>query len=414
MACNFRRTAATALISTSFALAAPEAPQAGDRTEVEWELELTYEGERRRSLESGEGDRISRFIPQLTMEAEHEIADDITGHLELEFSHDRILDRGWQRDDDHETALELKQLYIEFGGIAPGLAVAVGRQDFSDPRKWYLDEELDGLRLTYERDALTLEAAAVREELFRKSLFEGSPDEDAINNYLVQASYAPSDDHRLSAYVLIRDGMSGVDEEMIHYGGSARGEFSDSLTYWGDFAWLRGRDDDDHLSGFGFDLGMTWHPDMALQPGLTLAYAMGSGGDDGDRFRQSGLQGNEARFGGVEDFLYYGEALDPDLSNIRILTAGFGIRPTENSSIDLVAHRYWQDVATDGRLPGAAMRAEANGDSRDIGTGIDLILGYREIEDVTLGLRLGWFRPGDAFDRNRTMFSIQAGLDYDF
>ena len=104
----------------------------------------------------------------------------------------------------------------------------------------------------------------------------------------------------------------------------------------------------------------------------------------------------------------------PELSNVRILTAGFGIRPTAKSSIDIVAHRYSQDVATSGRLPGAAVHAETTGNSRNIGTGIDLIFGYREVEDVALGLRLGWFKPGDAFDEKRTMFSVQAGFDYEF
>lgn len=388
-----------------------------DPPEVEWTFELTYEGERRRSLEAGEDDHLSKLVPQLTLEVEHELADDITGHVELELGHDRVLDRGALRDDEHETALDLKQFYFEFSDVRPGLTLLVGRQDFQDDRKWYFDEELDGIRLIYQRDALSLDASVTRELLFRKNLLESPPDEDAINNYFLKAGYEIAGNHRLSAYALVRDGMTGVDEELIFYGLSAQGQFAENLTYWGEFAHLRGRDGDDRLNGFGVDLGASWRFQAAWQPSLTLAYAMGSGDDDGGgdgRFRQSGLEGNEARFNGVEDFLYYGEALNPELSNIKVVTAGIGVRPTENSSIDLVAHRYWQDIAEAGRLPGAALRAGANGDSRDIGTGIDLIFGYREIEDVALGLRLGWFRPGDAFDGDRTMFSIQAGLDYDF
>lgn len=390
---------------------------ADDSPELAWTFELTYEGDRRRSLEAGAGEHLSKLAPQLTLDVEHELADDITAHVELELAHDHVLDRGALRDEEHETALDLKQFYLEFSDVRPGLTLLVGRQEFEDDRKWYFDEELDGIRLTYQRGALSLDASAARELLFRKNLLESRPDEDAISNYFLNAGYDISENHRLSAYTLIRDGMGGVDEELIYYGLSAQGQLADSLTYWGEFAHLRGRDGDDRLNGFGLDLGATWRFQAAWQPSLTLAYAMGTGDDGGGRdgrFRQSGLEGNEARFNGVEDFLYYGEALDPELSNIRVLTAGIGVRPTENSSIDLVAHRYWQDVAQDGRLPGAAMRAEANGVSRDIGTGIDLIFGYREIEDVALGLRLGWFRPGDAFDGDRTMFSITAGFDYDF
>lgn len=391
--------------------------RADDPPELEWTFELTFEGDRRRNLEAGGDDEVSKLIPQLTLEVEQELADDVTAHVELEFGHDAILDRGTLRDEREETALDLKLFYVAFENIRPGLTLLAGRQDFEDDRKWYFDEELDGIRLTYEREALSLEAAVTRELLFRKNLLESRPDEDAINNYFLKAGYEVGEKHTLSAYTLVRDGMSGVDEELIFYGLSAQGQLTDNLSYWGEFAHLRGRDGDDRLRGLGVDLGATLRLEGTWQPSLTLAYAMGTGDEDGGRdgrFRQSGLEGNEARFNGVEDFRYYGEALDPELSNIRILTAGVGVRPTENSSIDLVAHKYWQDVSEDGRLPGAAVRAEANGDSRDLGTGIDLIFGYREIEDVALGLRLGWFMPGDAFDGDRTMFSIQAGIDYDF
>lgn len=393
------------------------AARADDRPDLEWTFELTYEGERRRSLLAGEDDHLSKLVPQLTLEIEHELADDVTGHLELELGHDRILNRGRERDDEHETALDLKLIYLEFSNLRPGLSLLVGRQDLQDDRKWYFDEELDGIRLAYERDALSLDASVTRELLSRKNLLESRPDEDAINNHFLKAGYEIAGSHRLSAYTLIRDGMTGVDEELIFYGLSAQGQLAANLAYWGEFAHLRGRDGDDRLNGHGFDLGATWRFQTSWQPSLTLAYAMGTGDDDGGRdgrFRQSGLEGNEARFNGVEDFRYYGEALDPELSNLRVLTAGIGVRPTGNSSIDLVAHRYWQDVLADGRLPGAAVRAKANGESGDIGTGIDLIFGYREIEDVALGLRLGWFRPGDSFGDDRTMFSIEAGLDYDF
>lgn len=391
--------------------------RADDPPELGWTFELTFEGDRRRNLEESGDDQVSKLIPQLTLEVEQELADDITGHIELELGHDAILEQGALWDEREETALDLKLFYLEFENLRPGLTLLVGRQAFEDDRKWYFDEELDGVRLTYEREALSLDASVTRELLFRKNLLESRPDEDAINNYFVKAGYEAGENHSLSAYTLLRDGMSGVDEELIFYGLSVQGQLADNLSYWGEFAHLRGRDGDDRLSGFGVDLGATLSLEGTWQPSLTLAYAMGTGDEGGGRdgrFRQSGLEGNEARFNGVEDFRYYGEALDPELSNIRIMTTGVGVRPTENSSIDLVAHRYWQDVSADGRLPGAAVRAEANGNSRDIGTGIDLIFGYREIEDVALGLRLGWFMPGDAFDSDRTMFSIQTGIDYDF
>src|SRR6058998_1637039 len=68
--------------------------------------------------------------------------------------------------------------------------------------------------------------------------------------------------------------------------------------------------------------------------------AMRSSGDESpndrhnNQFRQSGLHTNETRFGGLSKFKIYGEALDPELSNIEIFTAGVGFRPFSNVFVD--------------------------------------------------------------------------------
>ena len=49
---------------------------------------------------------------------------------------------------------------------------------------------------------------------------------------------------------------------------------------------------------------------------------------------------NETRFCGVTQFKRYGEFADPELSNLRIHTIGFGFRPAASVFIDLVYQRY--------------------------------------------------------------------------
>jgi alginate production protein len=187
----------------------------------------------------------------------------------------------------------------------------------------------------------------------------------------------------------------------------------------GRLAHLRGRDGGDRLRGLGLDIGATYRFAGRLQPSLTLAYAYGSGDPDPSvgvdrQFRQTGLQDNTYRFNGVENFRYYGETLNPDLSNLEVFTAGIGIRPTERSSIDLTHHLYRQDEAAAGRIPGARVIAETNGESRDIGHGLNMNLGYHDIEDVRLRAKLGWFTPGDAFDASDDAFSIESGIEVAF
>ena len=82
----------------------------------------------------------------------------------------------------------------------------------------------------------------------------------------------------------------------------------------------------------------------------TFGVAFGSGDNnrrDGvDRnYRQSGLQDNNARFAGVTSFKFYGETVEPELSNLLIGTAAIGVRPTPRSSVDLVYHYYAQHRA---------------------------------------------------------------------
>ena len=112
-------------------------------------------------------------------------------------------------------------------------------------------------------------------------------------------------------------------------------------------------------------------------------------------FRQSGLHSNETRLGGIPKFKIFGEALDPDVSNLKILTVGFGLRPTPSTSVDLVMHRYELDEFAES-LRGTALTAEPNqlGRSRDIGKALDIVVAFRNLFGVRrLGVDLsaGWF-----------------------
>ena len=161
---------------------------------------------------------------------------------------------------------------------------------------------------------------------------------------------------------------------------------------------------DQRISGGGLDLGSTYQFDHPLKPSITFGFAFGSGDADSNdsidtRFRQSGLEDNQGKFNGVTSFKYYGELVDPELSNLLIFTGGLGIRPTRKSSVDLVFHEYLQDQVS-AKLKGWAIEAKPAGLSRRLGKEIDLITGYREIRDLDTKLILGYFIPEDAFPQD--------------
>lgn len=96
-------------------------------------------------------------------------------------------------------------------------------------------------------------------------------------------------------------------------------------------------------------------------------------------------------------FRYYGEVLDPELSNLSIFTFGIGFRPSARSSVDLVLHRYKQKVAAS-KLRGSKLDADPSGLDSRIGDEVDLVIGYREQKNMRMELVLGYFFPGKAFD----------------
>jgi alginate production protein len=144
---------------------------------------------------------------------------------------------------------------------------------------------------------------------------------------------------------------------------------------------------------------------------------MGSGDDDPNddiqrSFRQTGFEDNEAKFSGVNDFLYYGEFLQPTLRNIRILTGGLGVRPSRQTSVELVYHLYTQDQAS-GELD-SALEAEPSGRSRRLGREIDVIVAYRPLPDLELTLTGGYFWPGRAFPGADRGLGVRVELEYKF
>lgn len=190
----------------------------------------------------------------------------------------------------------------------------------------------------------------------------------------------------------------------------AYGRPSDSFNYWTEVGVVRGKDPlNQNYSASAFDVGGTYRfTKVSMQPSVTLGYAYGSGdGNPNDNknreFRQTGLQSNEGRFGGLTQFKVYGETFDPELSNLRIFTLGIGLRPASNAFVDLVYHTYRLNrIGND--LRGSALTALVNQDdtrlSRNVGSEIDFIVGFRNLFGIKrfgFEVRAGWFFPGDAY-----------------
>ena len=126
------------------------------------------------------------------------------------------------------------------------------------------------------------------------------------------------------------------------------------------------------------------------------------------------MDDNSGKFGGVTSFNYYGEVLDPELSNLGIFTLGGGIRPIKRVSIDLIYHYYRQHYADDD-INGSNLKIDPGGDSKDVGHALDLVMGYRAIENLDVEMVLGTFIPGQAFSGNaEPAYKVGIEMSYNF
>ena len=228
---------------------------------------------------------------------------------------------------------------------------------------------------------------------------------------MLHTEYRGIEDMKLAGYVFHRDDRNREDGQPIHLGLRSQGNPTVNTSYWAEFSYIIGQDElKRDFQAYGFDVGAVYRfMGLPFNPYVTGALAFGSGDRNADdntntEFRQTGLQSNESKFGGVSEFLIYGEALDPELSNLRIVTGAVGFRPLHGVSFDAVYHHYRLDeFATELRDSPITAKLNQGGTlSKDVGQAFDLVLGFRSLFGVKrlgLDLRGGWFFQGDAFPK---------------
>lgn len=384
----------------------PEAdtPEAPPESVLQWfelggHVELAYERQQNFDLDS----RLEGDLDLLPLELQLELLfapnDYVESYLQLNLMRDfELREQGVGERRDTEFLIE--EAYVTLAQPEWGLSLQVGRQSFEDDRQWLYDEELNAVRVRYRAPDFAVELSASREALVDRDLLNHD-DEAPINNYILFGAYEPVEEVTVGAYGIISDHRGMVRDRPVFLGLYSHGTIDDRLSYWLDAAHVRGREEGRKLRGYGVDLLGAYRFDLPLSPYLMLGYAFGSGDSDPEdrrdgAFRQTGLQGNEVEVGGLTAFRYYGEAFDPELSNMSIFTAGLGAGPREGLSLDLVYHYYLQDEASD-ELRDSALDAEPAGLSRRLGSEIDLVLGFEEIEQLRVTGFLGYFIPGRAF-----------------
>lgn len=377
-----------------------------------WVAETSAELERDFDLDADEPDRVVGAEVMLRLGLTLLPGRDVSGYMELEAP----IQREWEEDERPETEriLRLNQAFLRLRAPSLDAEARVGRWLFRDAREWLIDENLDGVRLTFAPDNWAVELLAGRVNALQRDLLDRGTRGDRVWELAALAEREVADDLVVGGYAFAQIEDQDERDRPLHLGLRARGlTFPDTalagLGFWADAGVVRGRADGRTLRGWGFDVGVVHSfDDLPARPRLQLGYAFGSGGDGPDgpdrAFRQTGLHSNEAERGSIAKYKYYGEALDPELSNLGVLTVGAGASFGENVTLDLVYHRYRKHRAR-GELRDIALSADPDLPFRAVGEGLDLVLGLRPARNVEVEAAIGLFRPGRAFvERDRALF----------
>ncbi|MDH3602202.1 MAG: alginate export family protein [Candidatus Tectomicrobia bacterium] len=382
------------------------------------QLEIEITRQQNFNLTPPKSDTRTVIRPEFEIETHVQPWEPVEALLVFNIADERAIQDDTDAEEPDDVIFELKEVYVRFNEILDSpLSLQIGRQSFEDPRQWLYDEEIDAVRLFYHTSRFYLEAAIARVAIVEKDLINRHDTDDT--DYLqLYGEYDFGPPLKLAAYVIAQDDNMPMGERPVFLGMRARGELLENLSYWLDTAHIRGKDDKRHIRAWGVDVGLTYLFDLPWEPLLIFSFAFGSGDGTPDsstdtRFRQTGLQGNGAEFETSTEIQYYGEVLDSELSNLLIFTAGMTVHPLPDTSLTVMYHAYRQPTLSS-EFREIALDAEPTGESRDVGSEIDL-MGIWEIGPAELKLVFGAFFPGNAFEAETgTAFFTQLRLQVQF
>ncbi|MFQ5740173.1 MAG: alginate export family protein [Acidobacteriota bacterium] len=355
---------------------------------------LVYEQTRNFDLNANTPDSRDRLAPQSQLELSMSLGEYTEAYAKLNFN------RSFQLGNDptarSRANFGVKEAYLNIRHfLHPSLSLQVGRQRFRDKREWLYDDQLDAIRLRFKRSKLKVELSAA------KGLF-GPTGSRSDQFYLIgYAEYRLPHHRRLAGYFVKRNDLTRRDEDPIWFGLSSRGTVTGRFDYWAEFARMMGRRGNRLLRGYGYDVGGSYRLPLAWQPTIAYGYAFGSGdnrlsdGVDGN-FRQTRLNDNTYRIKGLKRYRYYGVLTEPELFNLKVHTLDFGLRPSDEWSINFVYHTYRQAVASK-KLGDIQLNLEPRGKDPRLGKELDVIFALRKLRNVDVNLFIGFFSPGPAF-----------------
>ena len=350
-------------------------------------------------------------LSRVQLLASSELTDTIEAYAKVTTSRNLAVGESPQSD------VRVSEAYVlmhRVGGTP--IDLQLGRQRFRDSREWLFDEYLDGARVHLALPGWKLEGAVTR------GLYSGPDSRRARRDQwqvIGSATTQAPGGVRVGTYIIGRNDQTRG-ERSAWLASIIDGRVGAEWSYWSNVALRRGATTTGtRLRSWAADVGIKHRWATASSPTATLGYAVASGDrtrSDGidTRFRQTDLEDNQAYFGGFRRLALYGELFDPELSNLTVVSVGFGVRPRRGLALDLVYHRYAQAEASTS-LPSNTITGQLTGVARRLGQEVDVVVTLRALPGLDLDLAGGAFLPGSAFSgRTRPAFFWRPQLRFYF
>ena len=429
----------------------------GRRLIVGGEVSGAIRGRGHFDLARGANDDDSRFDPKAKLEAIFLPSETSVVFAAAEaFGEVDVYREG--KEEETETGVSLDEFWLlKTQLFETRFALQLGRQLLRDRREWWWDSNVDGLRVHYFGSKLTAYAGVSRNGEDLSTHGKRLPAERKLLRKFANIAWEWHKRQHVELFLLHQSDQTGryalgdiIDRDRfderdarLNWAGlRARGcikpKISKRVCYWGELARVRGSEHDFDIDrvtafqsvvsgrdkrdvhGWAYDVGLSAKIPVPGKPFLTLGYARGSGdrsgtpGRDG-AFRQSGMQKNTGKYRGLSRFRYYGEVLQPELSNIAISTVALGVPLGDSSWIETLWHGYRQPEP-DNRITGSPLGENPDGNSGSIGQEVDIVISHRPSKKWEFEFTGGVFKAGSAFGREADRWAALAvfKVDYNF
>ncbi|WP_457678111.1 alginate export family protein [Thermovibrio sp.] len=364
----------------------------------------------------------------------------LRGDFRLGLAHQRYLsssrNRGW---------LSIRELYLTnrpiTGKAFSGWAFELGRVPIVEPQGFWYYNFLDGLKVYYQ--STLLKGYAFLGARLNDNRIYGDEERRNIQGYrygILRLDYQYYYRHHLGGFFLYENKPSFSDWKRFSTWKPARekknlkwlglrlnGNFNGFNDYWLNLAYNWGSDGTvyskrldcsssyeglgtsfNKVHGWALDLGLK-HKGLSKGLGIRLAYGQGNG--DSSLFRQPLLSNNRDYLFGFNRIKYYGEFLDPDLTNLYLVSLFGGVKVSDSSWFEVNLLQYFRNKSTLRNYFASCFSPDDNG--HDIGREVDLIL------DGSLGDKKSRFRyllvgslfnPGNAYRDRSLRFGVKLKL----